>query len=352
MSNQSIIPLTHGLWKPNGFAPMNITVDTTNTGSASTHFILPLHISGTYNFIIEWGDSSSDTITTYNDAALDHTYSTGGVKNISISGICSHIYFNNTGDKLKLTNISQWGDVKIGSLLSSYRGTTNLVTTYVDIPQFDASTGKSAFSCWRDSSFNGKVSDWVFTTFTSTANMFQSNSTFNKAPITSTSNVTEMQSMYDLASSMDQDLGGVDYTAVTNLGSYLDICGISTANYDLLLIALNTQSIGSGITLGAATETYTGGSVDSGTTDGTTANKLVDSGQNFDTTVTVADAVHNTTDTTYASVTVIDSDTLLTLDADIMVSGENYSIEASAAAKAKASLIVNKSMTITDGGPV
>lgn len=69
--------------------------------------------------------------------------------------------------------------------------------------------------------------------------------------------------------------------------------------------------------------------LDSGTTDGTTANKLVDSSQNFTTSLaghTLPCVVRNTTDTTRALVTAIDSDTQLSLDADIMVSGESYVI--------------------------
>ena len=67
---------------------------------------------------------------------------------------------------------------------------------------------------------------------------------------------------------------------------------------------------------------------DSGTTDGTTADKLVDSGQNFNTTVESGMTVHNTTDDTYALVTAVDSDTTLSLDTDIMISGENYTVGA------------------------
>lgn len=68
--------------------------------------------------------------------------------------------------------------------------------------------------------------------------------------------------------------------------------------------------------------------LESGTTDGTTANKLVDSTQNFSAggRVSVGDRVRNTTDDTEALITNIDSDTQLSLDADIMVSGENYRI--------------------------
>jgi hypothetical protein len=69
-----------------------------------------------------------------------------------------------------------------------------------------------------------------------------------------------------------------------------------------------------------------GTAVDSGTTDGATTKKLVDSTQNFTTTINVGDSVHNTTDDTFALVMAIDSDTQLSLDRDIMASGETYSI--------------------------
>jgi len=69
-------------------------------------------------------------------------------------------------------------------------------------------------------------------------------------------------------------------------------------------------------------------SKDSGTTDGTTASKLVQSGQNFTSTVSVGNVVHNTTDDTFAYVSAVDSDTTLSLTADIMVSGEAYTIYA------------------------
>ncbi len=69
---------------------------------------------------------------------------------------------------------------------------------------------------------------------------------------------------------------------------------------------------------------------DSGTTSATTANKLedTDSGKTFTSTVSVGMVVRNTTDTTFAHVTAIDSNTILSLDADIMTTGENYTIGA------------------------
>ena len=64
-----------------------------------------------------------------------------------------------------------------------------------------------------------------------------------------------------------------------------------------------------------------------GTTTATTGDKLVDSSENFVTRgVQVGDKIANTTDTTYAIVTAIDSATTLSISGDVMASGENYTI--------------------------
>lgn len=65
---------------------------------------------------------------------------------------------------------------------------------------------------------------------------------------------------------------------------------------------------------------------EAGSATSTTSNKLVDSAASFETNVSVGDIVFNTTDSTSANVTAVDSDTQLSLDSDIMASGENYEI--------------------------
>ena len=66
---------------------------------------------------------------------------------------------------------------------------------------------------------------------------------------------------------------------------------------------------------------------DSGTATGTTTNKLVDSNQNFLTTVKVGMTVYNSTDKTVSNVTAVDSNTQLTLADNIMATGEAYQIQ-------------------------
>lgn len=63
----------------------------------------------------------------------------------------------------------------------------------------------------------------------------------------------------------------------------------------------------------------------SGTTTGTTASKLVDSGGGLSN-CKIGDEVYNSTDTAYTTVTAIDSDTQLSLADDIFTSGEAYII--------------------------
>ena len=70
-----------------------------------------------------------------------------------------------------------------------------------------------------------------------------------------------------------------------------------------------------------------GSATSTGTTDGTTADKLVDSGADFVTDGVAAGMfVHNTTDDTYSIITAVDDLNTLSLERDVMVSGENYSI--------------------------
>jgi hypothetical protein len=61
----------------------------------------------------------------------------------------------------------------------------------------------------------------------------------------------------------------------------------------------------------------------SGTTSATTANKLVAVGSDFSS-VIVGDIVYNTTDNTVATVTAIDSSTILSISADIFTSPEGF----------------------------
>src|SRR6056297_2297431 len=103
------------------------TIDTTK-GDGDNTFQLPLRSGYIYDFEVDWGDGSLDTITSYNQAETDHTYSIVGVYQIKIKGTCQAWYFNNGGDKDKPTIIEQWGQVDWRDMNSAFFGCSNLVS--------------------------------------------------------------------------------------------------------------------------------------------------------------------------------------------------------------------------------
>ena len=105
-----------------------------------------------------------------------------------------------------------------------------------------------------------------------------------------------------------------------------NISGSSTVFWNQVDEFWNTYNVGWG-TIVSDIKITDGDVKDSGTADGTTTNKLVDSSQNFLTTIKVGMTVYNTTDSTFTNVTAVDSDTQLTLANDIMTSGESYEIQ-------------------------
>jgi len=112
-------------WEPRGINPDVVdpaafvsywNTSLTSSGSSSSNQIkLPLISHGTYNFTVYWGDGSSNTITTWDDPAVTHSYSTSGVYNITITGTVIDWRFINSGDRLKLMEIAQWGDLHLGN---------------------------------------------------------------------------------------------------------------------------------------------------------------------------------------------------------------------------------------------
>jgi hypothetical protein len=72
-------------------------------------FTLPIYGGGasyTQNFVVDWGDTFSSTITSYDDTDRIHTYSTYGTYDILLSGTCEWFCFNNEGSsKSKVTQL-------------------------------------------------------------------------------------------------------------------------------------------------------------------------------------------------------------------------------------------------------
>lgn len=245
-------------------------------------------------------------------------------------------------------NIADWNVENVTLMNSMFQSSA----FNQDIGGWDVGMVSNFTSMFRlAASFDQDISLWNITSATNITSMFRQSFAFNQ-DISSwdTSAITSFTNMFFSATSFDQDLGSWVITSLTSAVSMFESITLSTANYDALLIAWEAQVENTSVSFHGGDATYTQTSVDSGTTDGTTTGKLVDSTQNFLTTVSVGDIVNNTTDGTFSKVTNVDSDTVLSINNDNIPTGKDYVIQSSAASKARFELTDTSLWTIVDGG--
>ncbi|MCC5942355.1 MAG: BspA family leucine-rich repeat surface protein [Balneolaceae bacterium] len=240
--------------------PFITTWKTDNPGTSTDFQITIPVIDGGYDFTVHWGDGNS---TDWEDGDpvenLTHTYAAAGTYTVEITGDFPRIYFNNEGDREKILSVDQWGDIEWSMMGNAFWGATNLEVHAIDAP--DLSNVTSTMSMFQGaSSFNQDISGWDVSNVENMTSMFHGASTFNQdISGWNVSGVNNMNGMLRDASVFDQDLGGWDITGVTNMSSMLDNTGLSTANYDATLIGWEPQAVQTGITLGAAGLTYCSG---------------------------------------------------------------------------------------------
>jgi surface protein len=204
-------------WDGNEFISLWNTSNTSAGSSTSTQIKLPLVSTGTYNMLVDWGDGSTDTITTWNQAETTHTYATAGIYTITIKGTCRGFRFANTGDRRKLLDISQYGILNL-STDSAFWGCDEFNSTAIDAPTISTTSfGRMFENCIK---FNGVVNNWNVSNVTSMNQMFQNARIFNQ-PLNNwnTSNVTNMSWMFGEAREFNQDIGGWDVSNVTLMNS-------------------------------------------------------------------------------------------------------------------------------------
>ena len=129
-----------------------------------------------YNFDIDWGDGSADSgIVTWNDSKLTHTFPSSGEYTITITGDFDGWRINNSGDKLKIREIVQWGGLKVGVGDHAFWGVfaQNLIVTATDI--LDVSHCTSVSRCFRDTGITTipSINQWDFSNVTIFNEMFR-----------------------------------------------------------------------------------------------------------------------------------------------------------------------------------
>lgn len=199
------------------------TSNTSVGSSASNQIQLPLNASGTYNFIVDWGDGSQDTITNPSQPEALHTYAVAGIYTLEITGIIDEWSFTFAvlNDNKKILNISNWGNLRFGIVdIANFTGCSNLVLTSV-IGVLDLSStfflDNTFGGCTSITTING-INTWDTSNVTVTTGMFFDCTNFNSNISNwNVNNIVDMQGMFQNASSFNQNIGGWNVSNVINM---------------------------------------------------------------------------------------------------------------------------------------
>jgi gliding motility-associated-like protein len=167
-----------------------------------------------YDYSINWGDG---TVEHNKNGAASHTYEAAGEYNVEITGNFPRIFFNSSGDKDKIINIKQWGDIEWSTMHYAFEGCENLQLTATDVP--DLSRVTSMAGMFKDATnFNGDLNDWDVSNVIHMTLMFYNASLFNgDLSGWNVSQVVNMNQMFEKASVFNKPIGTWNVSQVQNM---------------------------------------------------------------------------------------------------------------------------------------
>ncbi|NRA49453.1 MAG: BspA family leucine-rich repeat surface protein, partial [Phaeodactylibacter sp.] len=198
--------------------------NTNNSGtSASDEIELPLMSYGNYNFDVIYNGNVIKTITSYTDNTV--VFADGaGVKEIQITGVIEGWSFANTGDKLKILEISNWGEyTSHESDVQEFHGCSNLNVIATDSP--DISAKSTLFAFFRNcSSLTSIGSGWATSAILSLERMFSGCTSFNEdIAYFNVSAVTNLRNTFT-SSAFNRNINSWDVSSVSDFDSTFAAC--------------------------------------------------------------------------------------------------------------------------------
>lgn len=152
-----------------------------DTSLGDTTVQIPL--GGTVNVLVRWGDGTTDVYTT--SGTKSHTYSTGGVYQVVITGTLTS--FGGLVTRPELTKCLSFGELGLTTLRQAFYDCDNLTVAPDTLPSTVTTLQETFASC---TAFNHDIGAW------------------------DVSNVTDMRDLFSAATSFNQDIGGWDVSNV------------------------------------------------------------------------------------------------------------------------------------------
>ena len=214
--------------------PFIIEVDTSITGVSNNDQFQFTGAEGDYDVVAKQGRTIMDT---FNDLSNEETitFSNPGVYYLEIipkriNGF-NRINFSDGGDKLKLTDIKQWGTTVWSSFEGAFRGCNNFKGSFTDSPNL-TNVNSFRFMFREATLFNQPINNWDTSNVTNMERMFGDVTSFNQ-PLDSwdVSNVTIMRNMFLNTTLFNQPLNNWDVSSVDDMPAIFQ--GTSSFNQPL-----------------------------------------------------------------------------------------------------------------------
>ncbi len=214
-------------------------ITTWKTTTANETITIPTKSGYSYNYTVDWGDSTPITTHT-TDVAPTHNYTATKNHQIKINGTFPSIYFNDTGDKLKIISIDQWGTGEWWFLQNAFKGCANLEGNTSDKPNIKADNLLEMFA--GAVKFNQDISGWEVSSVTVMAGMFNGATGFNNGfvPLNWGIKTAALQNTSYMFSNSGFDKEGVETWDISNLidaDKMFNEVFLTKEVYDKILIA-------------------------------------------------------------------------------------------------------------------
>ena len=240
-------------------SPFIIEVDTSKIGVSNNNQFQFTGAEGDYDVVAKQNDI---VVATFNDLSGEQTITLPSsgfynleVKSKEVNGF-NRIQFNNSGDKLKITDIKQWGTIVWSSLERAFFGCENMLTTATDVPNL-SNVNSMFVMFYNASSANPDTSNWDVSSVTDMLYMFLSATSAN--PDTTNwdvSNVTNMERMFQGATSANPNTTNWDVSSVTSMDRMFENSNISVENLTACYENWSQLTLKQNVEFGAGTIKY------------------------------------------------------------------------------------------------
>ena len=232
------------------FKPMIIVVDTTKAGSASNTFVLPI-IKATSETVKIYWDDGTNSVGANGDNT--HVYVASGIYTVKIeSRLFGGIYFNNLGDKAKITKIANYGQGVSRLNIGSFFGCSSLLSIAIGNI---VSNGADATNQYRGCTALTTVPLLNLSSVTNAYAMFAYCAALTTVPLFNLSNCTSTRSMFFECTSLTT-IPLLDLSSVTDATNMFTGVTLTTQSYSDFLINLATLPLQSGVSFHGGNSKY------------------------------------------------------------------------------------------------